>query len=36
VGTQGAEPSVDLDAIAEIVRLAFPGTTEVLGGEASA
>jgi len=35
-GAEGDEPSVDLDAMAEIVRLAFPGTAELSGGEASA
>lgn len=29
VGPAGAEPAVDLDQMAEIVRLAFPGTVEV-------
>lgn len=32
MGSDGAEPSVDLEAMADIVRLAFPGTTEVTGG----
>jgi hypothetical protein len=29
LGNAGAEPSVDLDAIAEVIALAFPGTTQV-------
>ena len=28
LGGAGSEPSVDLDAMAEIIALAFPGTTE--------
>jgi hypothetical protein len=35
MGAQGAEPAVDLAALAEVIRLAFPGTTDV-SGEASA
>jgi hypothetical protein len=35
MGPQGSEPAVDLAALAEIVRLAFPGATDV-SGEASA
>jgi len=35
LGPQGAEPSVDLAAMAEVIRLAFPGTTDV-SGEVSA
>jgi hypothetical protein len=29
LGDAGLEPSVDLDAIAEVIALAFPGTTQV-------
>ncbi|MDP9386832.1 MAG: IS21 family transposase [Actinomycetota bacterium] len=29
LGAGGAEPAVDLEALAEVVRLAFPGATEV-------
>jgi len=29
LGDAGTEPSVDLDAIAEVIALAFPGTTQV-------
>jgi hypothetical protein len=29
LGDAGSEPSVDLEAIAEVIRLAFPGSTEV-------
>ena len=29
LGDAGGEPSVDLDAIAEVIALAFPGTTQV-------
>jgi hypothetical protein len=36
LGAGGAEPSVDLAGIAEVIRLAFPGTTDIGGGEASA
>ena len=36
LGAQGAEPSVDLADIAEVIRLAFPGTTEVSATEVSA
>jgi transposase len=36
VGSAGAEPTVDLDQMAEIIRLAFPGATDVAGGEVSA
>jgi transposase len=31
LGSDGAEPSVDLEAMAEVIRLAFPGSTEVDG-----
>ncbi len=27
----GGEPTVDLEAMAEVIRLAFPGATEVSG-----
>jgi len=27
LGAEGAEPTVDLDRMAEVIRLAFPGTT---------
>lgn len=36
LGSAGAEPSVDLGELAEIVRLAFPGTTDVTGQEVPA
>lgn len=36
LGPEGVEPSVDLDGMAEVIRLAFPGATQVLDGEASA
>jgi len=36
MGGEGAEPSVDLDGLAEVIRLAFPGATDVSGGEVSA
>ncbi len=36
LGAEGAEPSVDLNNMAEIIRLAFPSTTDVSGGEVSA
>jgi len=29
LGDAGSEPSVDLEAIAEVIALAFPGTTQV-------
>jgi transposase len=35
-GPHSPEPSVDLAAMAEVVRLAFPGSVEVSGGEVSA
>ncbi len=35
LGPEGAEPAVDLEAMAEVVRLAFPGATDV-SGEVSA
>jgi len=31
MGPEGAEPAVDLQALAEVVRLAFPGTVDVTG-----
>jgi hypothetical protein len=36
LGAAGAEPAVDLAAMADIVALAFPGSTEVTGGQVSA
>lgn len=36
LGSAGVEPSVDLAGLAEVIRLAFPGTTEARDGEASA
>lgn len=33
LGAEGAEPSVDLAGMAEVIRLAFPGSTEVSGGQ---
>jgi len=36
LGAAGAEPSVDLAGMAEIIRLAFPGSTDVSGGEVPA
>jgi len=35
-GPQSAEPAVDLEKMAEVIRLAFPGTTVVSTGEVSA
>ena len=35
-GPEGLEPSVDLDHLAEIIALAFPGAREVSEGEVSA
>jgi transposase len=35
-GAGSGEPSVDLDEMAEVIRLAFPGTTTVTGGEVTA
>ena len=29
LGDAGTEPSIDLEAIAEVIALAFPGTTQV-------
>ena len=36
LGAEGVEPVVDLEQLAEVIRLAFPGTTDVTGGEVSA
>lgn len=36
MGAEGAEPVVDLERMAEVVRLAFPGATVVPAGEVSA
>lgn len=36
LGAQGAEPAVDLAGMAEVIRLAFPDTTQDRDGEASA
>ncbi len=36
LGSGGAEPSVDLDQMAEVIRLAFPATTDAAAGEVSA
>ena len=36
LGPAGAEPTVDLDQIAEVIRLAFPGVTDISGEEARA
>jgi transposase len=36
MGAGGAEPSVDLAGLAEVIRLAFPGSTDVSGGGVSA
>ncbi len=36
MGATGAEPAVDLAGMAEVIRLAFPGSVEVSDGEASA
>jgi len=36
LGAAGVEPSVDLAELAEVIRLAFPGTTTMSGGEVSA
>jgi transposase len=33
LGGGGAEPSVDLDRLAEVIRLAFPGSTDASGQE---
>jgi hypothetical protein len=31
LGAEAAEPTVDLEGVAEIIRLAFPGATETTG-----
>ena len=36
LGAGGADPSIDLAAMAEVVRLAFPGTTDVSAEEVGA
>jgi hypothetical protein len=36
LGPAGDEPAVDLAALAEVVTLAFPGSTQVTGGQVSA
>lgn len=36
LGPAGTEPTVDLDRMAEVIRLAFPGTTDASGQEVSA
>jgi hypothetical protein len=36
LGPENVEPSVDLEGLAEIIRLAFPGATDISGGEVSA
>jgi transposase len=36
LGDIAAEPTVDLDAVAEVIRLAFPGSVEVDGKEVTA
>jgi len=36
LGPHGGEPTVDLDSMAEVIRLAFPGATHVRDGEESA
>ncbi len=36
MGPEGTEPVVDLAGMAEVIRLAFPGTTVVSTGEVSA
>ena len=36
LGGAGVEPVADLAGMAEVIRLAFPGTTDVTGGEVSA
>jgi len=32
MGPGGAEPTVDLEQMAEVIRLAFPGSTDVTSG----
>ncbi|MDQ3456260.1 MAG: IS21 family transposase, partial [Actinomycetota bacterium] len=36
LGAAGVEPAVDLDRMAEVIRLAFPGTTDTAAGEVTA
>ena len=36
LGASGVEPSVDLEQMADVIRLAFGGTTDVTGREAQA
>jgi len=36
LGSAGAEPTVDLAGMAEVVRLAFPGTADITGAEVPA
>jgi hypothetical protein len=36
LGSAGAEPSVDLDQLAEVIRLAFPGTIDITAQEVPA
>jgi hypothetical protein len=36
MGAEAASPTVDLAALAEVIRLAFPGTTDVSAGEVGA
>jgi hypothetical protein len=36
MGAEGREPSVDLDQLAEVVRLAFPPATAVPGAGVTA
>lgn len=36
LGLGGAEPTVDLEAMADVISFAFPGTTDVTGGEVPA
>jgi transposase len=36
LGSAGAEPTVDLAGMAEVIRLAFPGTTDISGAEVPA
>jgi len=33
MGAEAASATVDLEALAEVIRLAFPGTTDVSAGE---
>ncbi|MGH9064142.1 MAG: Mu transposase domain-containing protein, partial [Acidimicrobiales bacterium] len=36
LGAEGNDPTVDLESMAEVIRGAFPGTTDVSGGEVGA